>query len=40
MIYMHMHMHAVAIDNEVIDGWIEDERNIIVTGGFQPTGKL
>ena len=37
---LHAHAcNAVAID-EVIDGWIEDERNVIITGGFQPTGKL
>ena len=32
-------IHAVAIDDKVIESWIEDETNVIVTGGFQPTSK-
>ena len=33
-------VHAVAIiDVKVIERWIEEENNVIVTGGFQRTSK-
>ena len=30
-------INAVAIDDKVIQGWIEDEIGVVVTGGFQPS---
>jgi hypothetical protein len=35
MIYTHTYS-----DDGVIESLIEDERNVIVTGGFRPTSKL
>ena len=31
---MYIQIHAVAIDDKVIESWIEDETTVIVTGGF------
>ena len=35
MLSMYIIVVIVRVDDTVIEGWIEDERNVIVTGGFQ-----